>query len=239
MYDRKGKVGKDNTNDLLIKYESLVKKQAHMMKARLPPSVEVDDLIQAGMMGLLDAIGRYEEKHGAQFETYATQRIRGAMIDELRANDWLPRGLRQSMRKIEDAIHKLEHELGRSPSESEVAEKLKISIEEYQDMLSDGAGHQLIYYEDFLDPDSNEHFLDRYTDDVAEDPLQMLLNIQFKQDLVDAIKSLPEREQQLMAMYYDHEMNLKEIGAVMNVTESRVSQLHSQAISRLRARLRS
>ncbi len=230
--------GKANKNELLVKHTPLVKKLAHMMMARLPPSVEVDDLIQAGMIGLLDAANRYEEVHGAQFETYAMQRIRGAMLDELRSNDWMPRGMRQNMRKIEDAIHVLQQNLGRPPSESEVAKQLNLSIQAYQEMLSDGAGHQLIYYEDFFDPESSEHFLDRHTTEMAEDPLQMLMESGFRQAVIDAIEALPEREKLLMGLYYEQELNLKEIGAIMGVTESRVSQLHSQAIARMRVKLK-
>jgi RNA polymerase sigma factor for flagellar operon FliA len=215
----------------------LVKRLAHHMKAKLPPSVEVDDLVQAGMMGLLDAINRYEETHGAQFETYAVLRIRGAMLDELRSNDWMPRSTRQNMRKVEAAMNALQQKLGRAPSESEVAKSLKISLAEYQDLLSDGGGHQLIYYEDFRDEDGNDSFLDRYAMDDS-DPLRSLLETDFRQAVIDAIDALPPREKILMGLYYEEELNLKEIGAVMGVSESRVSQLHTQAVARLRAALR-
>jgi len=215
-----------------------VKKLAHQLKAKLPPSVEVDDLIQAGMIGLLDAITRYEETHGAQFETYAVQRIRGAMLDELRSSDWLPRSMRQNMRKIEEAMHTLQQRLGRPPQESEVAKQLKLSLPEYQDLLTEGGGHQLVYYEDFHDTEGNDHFLDRYCTDSSSDPLQSLMNSGFRSAVVAAITALPEREKILMSLYYEQEMNLKEIGAVMGVSESRVCQLHSQAIARLRSFLR-
>jgi RNA polymerase sigma factor for flagellar operon FliA len=235
MYTAHGKAEK---NDLVSEHAPLVKKLAHQMKAKLPPSVEVDDLIQAGMMGLLDAVSRYEETHGAQFETYAVQRIRGAMLDELRSSDWMPRSMRQNMRKIEIAMNALQQRLGRAPNESEVARQLKLSLAEYQDMLSDGGGHQLVYYEDFHEGEENEHFLDRYHSDSSGDPLQRLLNSGFRAAVIAAIEVLPEREKILMGLYYEQEMNLKEIGAVMGVTESRVSQLHSQAIARMRANLR-
>lgn len=234
MYTVSGKVDK---NDLLTQHAPLVKRLAHQMKAKLPPSVEVDDLVQAGMMGLLDAVSRYEENHGAQFETYAVQRIRGAMLDELRGSDWLPRSIRQNMRKIETAINTLQQRLGRTPSETEIAEELKISLAEYQSMLSDGGGHQLIYYEDFHE-DGNENFLDRYCVDESSDPLKGVLDGAFRAAVVNAIDALPEREKLLMSLYYEQDLNLKEIGAVMGVTESRVSQLHSQAIARLRSKLR-
>jgi len=234
MYTVKGKADK---NDLLTEHMPLVKRLAHHMKAKLPPSVEVDDLIQAGMIGLLDAITRYEETHGAQFETYAVLRIRGAMLDELRNSDWLPRSMRQNMRKIEAAMSALQQKLGHAPTESEVAKSLKLSLADYQDMLSDGGGHQLVYYEDFHDNEGNDSFLDRYAVDDA-DPLRSLLDGDFRQAVIDAIDGLPPREKILMGLYYEEELNLKEIGAVMGVSESRVSQLHTQAVARLRATLR-
>jgi RNA polymerase sigma factor for flagellar operon FliA len=230
--------GKTDKNHLLEEHAPLVKRLAHQMKAKLPPSVEVDDLIQAGMIGLLDAVGRYEDNHGAQFETYAVQRIRGAMLDELRSSDWLPRSMRQNMRKIEEAMNILQQRLGRPPLETEVAKQMKLSLAEYQDLLSEGGGHQLVYYEDFHESDEGEHFLDRYCTDQSDDPLQALMNTGFRNAVIEAIEALPEREKILMGLYYEQEMNLKEIGAVMNVSESRVSQLHSQAVARLRAYLR-
>ncbi|GGY04790.1 FliA/WhiG family RNA polymerase sigma factor [Massilia dura] len=235
MYTVKGKVNKDS---LLTEHMPLVKRLAHHMKAKLPPSVEVDDLVQAGMIGLLDAINRYEETHGAQFETYAVMRIRGAMLDELRSSDWMPRTLRQDMRKIENAMAVLQQKLGRPPAESEVAKSLKLSLEDYQEMLGEGGGHQLLYYEDFQGEEGNDNFLDRYAHDEEADPLRSLMDTGFRQAVIDAIDALPPREKMLMGLYYEEELNLKEIGAVLGVSESRVSQLHTQAVSRLRATLR-
>lgn len=236
MYTVHGK--KDQKDEMLNQHASLVKKLAYQLKAKLPPSVEMDDLIQAGMMGLLDAINRYEDIHGAQFETYAAQRIRGSMLDELRNTDWLPRSLRKNMRDMEAAISQLEQALGRPPTEKEVAKKLDLSLDDYYDMLGDCCGHQLIYYEDFHDTDGGEHFLDRFKGDDSNDPIKGLLAGDFRDALIEAIDSLPEREKILMGLYYEQELNLKEIGVVMNVSESRVSQLHSQAIARLRANLK-
>src|SRR5450830_106140 len=235
MYTVKGKMNKDS---LLTEHMPLVKRLAHHMKAKLPPSVEVDDLIQAGMIGLLDALNRYEETHGAQFETYAVMRIRGAMLDELRSSDWMPRTMRQDMRKIETAMAALQQKLGRPPSESEVAKSLKLSLQDYQEMLSEGGGHQLVYYEDFKNEDGSDSFLDRYAHDEDADPLRALMDTDFRQAVIDAIDNLPPREKLLMGLYYEEELNLKEIGAVMGVSESRVSQLHTQAVARLRATLR-
>ena len=234
MYTVKGKADK---NSLLTEHMPLVKRLAHQMKAKLPPSVEVDDLVQAGMMGLLDAINRYEENHGAQFETYAVLRIRGAMLDELRSSDWVPRSTRANMRKVEQAMASLQQQLGRPPSESEVAKSLKLSLSDYQELLGDSGGHQLVYFEDFHQDDGNDTFLDRYAVD-DDDPLKSLLDTDFRQAVIDAIDALPPREKMLMGLYYEEELNLKEIGAVMGVSESRVSQLHTQAVARLRTYLR-
>lgn len=230
--------GKADKSELVTRHAPLVKKLAQLMKSRLPPSVEVDDLVQAGMIGLLDAVNRYEEHHGAQFETYAVQRIRGAMLDELRGSDWLPRGMRQNMRRIEEAMHILQQRLGRAPNESEVARQLQLPLAAYQEMLADGGGHQLLYYEDFHESEEGENFLDRYCADPAADPLAALMDSGFRAAVIEAIEALPEREKLLMGLYYEQELNLKEIGAVLGVSESRVSQLHSQAVARLRTRLR-
>ncbi|MFA6040366.1 MAG: RNA polymerase sigma factor FliA [Methylophilus sp.] len=236
MYTATGK--NDVSNAMLSQHATMVKKMAYQLKAKLPPSVELDDLIQAGMMGLLDAIKRYEDTHGAQFETYAAQRIRGAMLDELRKVDWLPRGIRKDMRDIESAIAKLEQELGRSPSETEISKKLEIPLDEYYETLGQCQGHQLVYYEDFHDAEGGDHFLDRFLNDDAGDPIKGLLEGDFREALIDSIDALPEREKILMGLYYEQELNLKEIGAIMNVSESRVCQLHSQAVARLRAYLK-
>lgn len=236
MYSANGK--KDQKDELLSKHAVLVKKLAYQLKAKLPPSVELDDLIQAGMMGLLDAINRYEDSHGAMFETYAAQRIRGSMLDELRSADWLPRSLRKNMRDVETAISQLEQQLGKPPTENDVAKKLNLSLDDYFDMLGDCSGHQLVYYEDFHETDSSEHFLDRFQTDNSNDPIKGLLDGDFRSALINAIDVLPEREKLLMGLYYEQELNLKEIGATMGVSESRVSQLHSQAIARLRANLK-
>ncbi len=215
----------------------MVKRLAHQMMSRLPYSVQIDDIIQAGMMGLLDAASRYDEIHGAQFETYATQRIRGAMLDELRSADWLPRGLRRDMRRIEQSVSRLQQKLGRAPNETEIAKELDVSLTEYQEMLQEARGAQLVYYEDFQDEDHDD-FFERFEFSNDIDPQAMLHDERFKAELTRAIDHLPERERMLMGMIYEQEMNLREIGEVFGVSESRVSQLHSQAVARLRAALK-
>lgn len=228
---------KTSQDEQITKYAPLVKRIAYHMMARLPASVEVDDLIQVGLIGLMDAVGRFDGTQGAQFESYATQRIRGAMLDELREADWLPRHVRQKSRQIETAIHKLEQRNGRAPSEQEISAELGLPIDQYQSMLGDVKCSQLLYYEDFSDEDSAS-FLERYLVDGASDPLAVLEDEGFRDSLIAAIHHLPERERSMMGMYYEQDMNLKEIGAVLGVSESRVCQLHSQAVARLRAQLK-
>ena len=237
MYTAKGTLNRD---DQLRKYSPLVRRLAHHMIAKLPPSVELDDLIQVGLIGLSEALSRYEAAQGVQFETFATQRIRGAMIDELRDSDWMSRGSRKSQKDIEQALRKLEHQLGRTPLESEIAKEMGMTLADYQTLLSKVRGTQLVYLEDMTHSgDGEDGFLERHeTADTQSDPMQMLRDQRLRQSLIAAIKGLPEREQYIMSMYYEQDMNLKEIAQVLGVTESRVCQLHSQSIARLRAKMR-
>ncbi|MGR4869655.1 RNA polymerase sigma factor FliA [Variovorax sp. LARHSF232] len=237
MYTAQGTLEKSH---LLTQHLPLVRRIALQMLARLPASVELDDLIQVGMLGLLDASSRYEDNRGAQFETFASQRIRGAMLDELRASDWGSRALRQSARQVEQAIRALGHRLGRAPSEGEIAKELQMSLTAYQSLLQEIQGAQLLYVEDFAREDGGENpVLELRAQDAGrDDPLQILMESGFRAELVEAIGNLPERDQLLLNLYYEEELNLREIGAILEVSQSRVCQLHSQAISRLRAALK-
>jgi RNA polymerase sigma factor for flagellar operon FliA len=235
MYTASGKCEK---SELLTQHMPMVKRLAHHMMGRLPPSVEEDDLVQAGMIGLLDAISRYDEAQSAQFEAYAIQRIRGSMIDELRQSDWMPRSARQSMRKIEKAIGILQHQLGRQPKGSEIAASLKIPLAEYQAMLGDARGHQLLYFEDFGESDEGDSFLDKQSDMESSMPLPQLLDANLRACIIAGIEGLPEREKLLMSLYYEEELNLREISEVFGVSEARVCQLHGQAIARIRSKLK-
>jgi RNA polymerase sigma factor for flagellar operon FliA len=190
------------------------------------------------MIGLTDALSRFDAGQGVQFETFATQRIRGAMLDELRGADWMSRGNRKHQRDIESALHRVEQRLGRAPTESEIAAEMGLPLADYQSLLAKVRGTQLVYLEDIGGDDGENDFLDRHVAEEGADPLAMLSDHRMRMALVEAIKNLPEREQYVMSMYYEEDMNLKEIAAVLGVTESRVCQLHSQAIARLRTKLR-
>jgi RNA polymerase sigma factor for flagellar operon FliA len=235
LYTARGTLSKDAQ---LRQYAPLVKRLVHHLLAKLPANVEYDDMYQAGMIGLMDAIGRYEEGQGTQFETYANQRIRGAMLDELRNNDWLPRSVRKNQRLIESAMARIEHRLGRAAAEGEIAREMNITLEQYQELLQDAKGSQLFYFEDYSTDDDSGGYLDRHASDSGGDPASVLNDKRFRMELVKHIEGLPEREKQLMGLYYEQDQNFREIAAIMGVTESRICQLHTQAMTRLRAKLK-
>lgn len=230
MYTAQGRI---KQSELLTQYMPLVRRQALTLQVRLHASIELDDLIQAGMVGLLEALGRFDAAQGATFATFASQRIRGAMMDELRTRDWLPRSVRRSARAVDETVRRLEQTLGRPPEEVEIARELEMPLSDYQQLLNDTNSGQLLPFEELV-ADGGEPAGDEGS---ANRPFEQLLDEQQRHTLIEAIEALPEREKLLMALYYQEEMNLKEVGAVLGVTESRVSQLHSQAVSRLRARL--
>lgn len=223
-------------DDLVTKYAPLVKRIAYHLISRLPPSVQPDDLIQAGMIGLLDAANLYDQSQGASFETYASIRIRGAMLDELRRTDWAPKSVHRKARDLSAAIAKVEADTGRDARDSEVAAVMGISLEEYNQALRDTASSRMASYEEITSTESGGY--DHFSSDTPS-PVEEVEESEFREQLVEAIGSLPEREQLIMSLYYDEELNLKEIGAVLNVSESRISQLLSQAHARLRSRLHS
>ena len=224
----------DNREEIVNQHAPLVKRIAYHLMSRLPPCVQADDLIQAGMMGLLEASRNYDATQGASFETYAGIRIRGAMLDEIRKNDWAPRSVHRKARRVAEAVRKIENLKGRDARDSEVAQALEISLDEYHQMLQDASGYLVLSFEDMgMDDEAvAAQFADR-----ATGVLEGLQREDFKKSLREAIAGLPERERLVMALYYDEELNLREIGAVLGVSESRVSQIHSQALIRLQARL--
>lgn len=221
----------------------LVRSIALKMMARLPANIELDDLIQAGMIGLMDAARRFENTGAAQFTSYATTRIKGAIMDELRRQDWLPRTLRSKKSKIQKAIAQAEKKLGHEPDDEAIAEELGVDVEEYREQLSEAGTVHVVHYEDFRfgkdEDDGDSHSLDRLTGGSDSfDPQAALLNVEFRQTLVECITRLPEKEKLILSLIFEQALNLKEIGAVLDLTEGRVSQLRSQAVLRLRGMLK-
>ncbi|NOH81922.1 RNA polymerase sigma factor FliA [Vibrio sp. RE86] len=218
----------------LEKYSVLVKRIAHHLLGRLPPSVQVEDLIQAGMIGLLEAQKNYDGSKGASFETYAGIRIRGAMLDDIRRGDWVPRSVHKHNREVSQTIAVLEGELNRDPTDAEVAQRMGISLDQYHTILTDINCSRLVGIEDLGVSE------DSISPEDSEDenlPFKGVADESFRKALVDSIKSLPEREALVLSLYYDEELNLKEIGEVIGVSESRVSQILSQSMQRLRTKL--
>lgn len=219
--------GPAETEALVLRHAELVKRIAYHLAGRLPPSVEVNDLIQAGMLGLIEAAANYVENRGASFETYAGIRIRGAMIDALRSLDWAPRSVHRKAREVAAAVREIEKETGRDARDAEIAARLGISLEEYHEIVQDAASCRLASLEDVLVENAAD----------SADPFRDAAEEEFREALARAIDGLPEREKLVMSLYYGDGLNLKEIGAVLKVTESRVCQLHGQALVRLRARM--
>ncbi len=221
-------------DELVTQYAPLVKRIAYHLKARLPATVIVDDLLQAGMVGLLEASRKYDSDRGASFETYAGIRIRGAMLDELRRNDWAPKSVHRKVRDITEAIREIENREGRDARDEEVIESLNISKEDYYKTLQNISTHKVMSWDDLgVDEDAI-----RSNNGIHKDGLQEELEkLNFNDKLTEAVASLPERERMIVALYYESELNLREIGATLNVSESRISQLLSQAHLRLRARM--
>jgi RNA polymerase sigma factor for flagellar operon FliA len=228
---------------LVVAYSPLVKFVAGRTGARLPSHVEDADLISYGMLGLIEAMERFDPRRDVRFETFAMQRIRGAIIDELRSLDWVPRSVRARAREIEDANSKLENQLGRPPTDEELADRLRISEQELQDSLLAIANSSILALEElWMVPDASGDrvsLLDTLQDETAPDPQAALDTSDVKERLTEAIETLPERERLVIALYYFENLTLREIGDVLGVTESRVSQLHSKSVLRLRSRLKS
>lgn len=225
----------DDTETIVARHSPLVKRIAHHLMARLPASVIVDDLIQAGMIGLIEASRNFDGSKGASFETYAGIRIRGAMLDEIRRGDWVPRSVHKNSRMINEAIASVEREKGRDAKDQEVAAYLQVSVNEYHSMLSDVSSGRILGIDDLgvsEDVITNDEQRER------NHPFEGFANARFQKALTECIRHLPEREALVLSLYYDEELNLKEIGEVLSVSESRVSQIHSQALARLKVRMR-
>lgn len=223
-----------NYDELMARYAPLVKRIAYHMMGRLPSIVQLDDMVQAGMIGLFEALKGYDMSRGASFETYARIRIRGAMIDEVRRGDWTPRSVYRKSRQLSEAIREVEEREGRDAKDSEIAALLNIDMQEYNSLVKEAAGCQLLSYEDITSTGGNT---DESSAAHIQGPYQELQEQDFRSGLADKIAGLPERERLIMALYYDEEFNLREIGEILGVSEGRVCQIHGQALARLRARM--
>jgi RNA polymerase sigma factor for flagellar operon FliA len=223
-----------NMDVLVQEHAPLVKRIAYHLISRLPPSVQVDDLIQAGMLGLLEAVRHYDQSQGASFETYAGIRIRGAMLDELRRYDWTPRSVHRKAREVAEAMRAIEAKTGRDARDAEVAEYLKLTLSEYHQILQDALSCRIFSIEELME--AGDSVFDECADQ-SSSPIERLTKAGFTKALADAISSLPERERLVISLYYEEGLNLRESGAVLGVSESRVCQIQSQAMLRLRARM--
>jgi RNA polymerase sigma factor for flagellar operon FliA len=221
-------------NKLVERHASLVKRIAHHLIARLPASVLVDDLIQAGMIGLLEASRNFDGSKGASFETFAGIRIRGSMLDEIRKGDWTPRSVHKNGRAITEAINQVERETGRDARDVDVAEKLQVSMDSYHQMLNEVNAGKIIGMEDL---GVTEDVVSTEQTRGSDTPFEDLVQGSFQKALAHVITTLPEREAIVLSLYYDEELNLREIGEVLDVSESRVSQIHSQAMLKLKSRM--
>lgn len=227
----------DASNNVKVEdYAFLVKRIAHHMMARVPSCVQVEDLIQAGMVGLLEAAQKYDGSKGASFETYAGIRIRGAIVDEMRRGDWAPRSVHRNARRVAEAINIVESRLGRDAKDYEIAEELGIELDEYHEIVKDSASTRLFSYEDTFEEDESK-IAPSVSGVSIRGPSEVVHKAALQKALAEAIRHLPEREQLVLSLYYEQELNLKEIGQVLGVSESRVSQIHSQAALRLKSRL--
>ncbi|MBI4715559.1 MAG: FliA/WhiG family RNA polymerase sigma factor [Nitrospirae bacterium] len=242
-YSRKkgGKIGIDpSAQDKIIReYAQKVKFMAYRLSYRLQPNIDIDDLISSGVIGLMDAMEKYDPSRETLFKTYAEFRIRGAMLDEIRSMDWIPRSVKEKAGLLHRTMAQLEKKLGRAPQEEELAKALSMTLEEYQEFTLRASGMAMISIEDLGGGEEGDRdILECIGEEEKRDPLTLLLSEDTKQVLVGAIEALPEKERKVVSLYYYNELTMKEIGKVLNVTESRVSQIHTQAMMRLQGKLR-
>jgi len=224
-----------DSHDLVKQYTSLVRRIAHHLMGRLPPSVQTEDLVQAGMIGLLEAAKNYDKSKGASFETYAGIRIRGSMLDEIRKGDWAPRSVHRNTRKIAQTIRNIENNMGRDAKDYEIAKALEVSLDQYHKMLQDTNNTRIFGFDDI---GVNEDMMGEGMVGTFPNPMEGLQKQDFQKLLANCIAKLPERERLVLALYYDEELNLREVGEVLGVSESRISQIHSQAMIRLQSRMK-
>lgn len=221
--------------ELVLRHADLVKRIAYHLVSRMPPNVEVDDLIQAGTIGLLDAARHYSASKGANFETYAGIRIRGAMLDEVRKSDWTPRSVHRTAREMSEAVRRIEHETGQDARPTDVAAALDLSLEDYHKAVQDASCCRFFSFEQMSNTEDDSP--SDCTPHEGPGPVEHLEDEDFRRALGAAIESLPQREKLVLSLYYDEELNLREIGEVLEVSESRVCQIHGQAVLRVRSRM--
>ena len=231
----------ENREEVIIRYSPMIKYVANRIAMRLPPHIEVDDLISVGVLGLMDAISKYDSSRGAKFKTYAEFRVRGAILDELRAMDWVPRSIRQKASSVDKVVQSLQVKLSRSPEDEEVAKEMGISLEQFHNTLNETKSIPVFSLDDLgIAKDSGEQqsLLDCLAGKSDADPQTQIRLTELKEIIAKAIDTLPEKERLMVSLYYYEELTMKEIGAVLEITESRVSQIHSKAVYRLRTKLK-
>jgi len=232
----------DNREEVIKRYSPMIKYVANRIAMRLPPHVEVEDLISVGVLGLMDAISKYDPTRGAKFKTYAEFRVRGAILDELRSMDWVPRSVRQKASNVDAVIQKLQAELKRKPEDEEVAKEMDLSLDQFYDILNETKSMPVFSLEDLgiaKETGEQQSLLDCLAGKADADPQTQIRLTELKGIIAKAIDSLPEKERLMVSLYYYEELTMKEIGAVLDITESRVSQIHSKAVYHLRTKLKS
>ncbi len=235
-------ISSENMEQVILEYSPMIKYVANRIALRLPSHIEVDDLISVGVMGLIDAIEKYDPTRGAKFKTYAEFRVRGSILDELRSLDWVPRSIRQKAANVDAVSHKLQARFGRPPEDEEVAAEMGVSLEQFFATLNETKSMPLISLEDLgIAKESGERqsLLECLAGKSDVDPQTQLRLTELKSIIAKAIDSLPEKERLMISLYYYEELTMREIGEVLGITESRVSQIHSKAVFRLRTKLRS
>jgi RNA polymerase sigma factor FliA len=231
----------ENQEEVIKRYSPMIKYVANRIAMRLPPHIDVDDLISVGVLGLMDAISKYDSTRGAKFKTYAEFRVRGAILDELRSLDWVPRSIRQKASQVDKVVQRLQAELSRTPEDEEVAKELGLSLEQFHDTLNETKSIPVFSLEDLgIAKDSGEQqsLLDCLAGKADADPQTQIRLVELKEIISKAIDGLPEKERLMVSLYYYEELTMKEIGAVLEITESRFSQIHSKAVYRLRTKLK-
>lgn len=232
----------ENREAVIIKYSPMIKYVANRIAMRLPPHVEVDDLISVGVLGLMDAITKYDPTRGAKFKTYAEFRVRGAILDELRSMDWVPRSVRQKASNVDSIVQQLQAKLKRKPEDEEVAEEMKLSLDQFYDTLNETKSMPVFSLEDLgiaKETGEQQSLLDCLAGKADADPQTQIRLTELKEIIAKAIDTLPEKERLMISLYYYEELTMKEIGVVLDITESRVSQIHSKAVYHLRTKLKS